>query len=118
MHELSICQGLLRQVQKIATDNNAQSVELIKLRIGGLSGVEPPLLERAFEIARAGTIASEAVLEIEEGPVVVKCRECGASSAVVVNRLLCEYCGDWRVSVTEGEELLLLSVEIETFNRE
>ena len=114
MHELSICQGLLRQVQQVATDNNARSVELIRLRIGGLSGVEPPLLERAFEIARAGTIASEAVLEIEEGPVVVKCRECGASSAVAVNRLICQYCGEWRVTVTEGEELLLLSVEIET----
>ena len=114
MHELSICQGLLRQVQQVATDNNARSVELIRLRIGGLSGVEPPLLERAFEIARAGTIASEAVLEIEEGPVVVKCRECGASSAVAVNRLVCQYCGEWRVNVIEGEELLLLSVEIET----
>ena len=114
MHELSICQGLIRQVQQVAADNNARSVELIRLRIGGLSGVEPPLLERAFEIARAGTVASEAELEIEEGPVVVKCRECGASSAVPVNRLICEYCGDWRVTVTEGEELLLLSVEIET----
>ena len=114
MHELSICQGLLRQVQQVAADNNARSVELIRLRIGGLSGVEPPLLERAFEIARAGTIASEAVLEIEEGPVVVRCRECGASSAVAVNRLICQYCGEWRVTVTEGEELLLLSVEIET----
>jgi hydrogenase nickel incorporation protein HypA/HybF len=118
MHELSVCQGLLRQVRQIAADNNGQSVTLIKLRIGGLSGVEPPLLERAFEIARAGTIAAQAELEIEAGPVVVKCRECGASSAVTVNRLLCETCGDWRVTVTEGEELLLLSVEIETFDRE
>ena len=114
MHELSICQGLLRQVEKIAAENSARSVELIRLRVGGLSGVEPPLLKRAFEIARAGTIASEAELEIEEGPVVVKCQDCGASSAVAVNRLLCQYCGDWRVNVTEGEELLLLSLEIET----
>jgi hydrogenase nickel incorporation protein HypA/HybF len=113
MHELSICQGLIRQVQQVAADNNARSVELIRLRIGGLSGVEPPLLERAFEIARAGTLASEAELEIENGPVVVKCRDCGASSAVAVNCLLCRQCGDWRVTVTEGEELLLLSVEIE-----
>jgi hydrogenase nickel incorporation protein HypA/HybF len=44
---------------------------------------------------------------------VVKCRQCGASSAVTVNRLLCQTCGDWRVFVIEGEELLLLSIEIE-----
>jgi hydrogenase nickel incorporation protein HypA/HybF len=113
MHELAICQGLLSQVRKVALENNATSVELIRLRVGGLSGVEPPLLQRAFEIARAGTIAERAELEIEEGPVVVKCQECGASSAVPVNNLVCQYCGEWRVNVTEGEELLLLSVEIE-----
>jgi hydrogenase nickel incorporation protein HypA/HybF len=113
MHELSICQSLIRQVQQVAADNNTQSVTLIRIRVGGLSGVEPPLLERAFEIARAGTVAAEAELEIEDGPVVVKCKDCGASSAAAINRLLCQYCGDWRVTVTEGEELLLLSVEIE-----
>ena len=79
-----------------------------------LSGVEPSLLHSAFEIARAGTIASEAVLEIEDGPIVVKCQECGASSAAKPNRLLCQYCGEWRVNVVEGEELLLLSLDIET----
>ena len=112
MHELSVCQGLMRQVQQIAADNRAKAVEKILLRVGGLSGVEPPLLQRAFEIARSGTIAEEAELEIENGPVVVKCQECGASSAVPVNRLVCQYCGDWRVNVTEGEELILLSVEL------
>jgi len=113
MHELSVCQGLMRQVEQVAAQNHARSVELIRLRIGGLSGVEPSLLQHAFEIARAGTIASEAELEVETGPIVVKCQECGASSAAKANRLLCEYCGEWRVNVVEGEELLLLSVEIE-----
>jgi hydrogenase nickel incorporation protein HypA/HybF len=114
MHELSVCQGLMRQVEQVAASNNAKSVEKILLRVGGLSGVEPSLLMHAFEIARAGTIASEAVLEIEDGPIVVKCQECGASSAAKPNRLLCQYCGEWRVNVVEGEELLLLSLEIET----
>jgi hydrogenase nickel incorporation protein HypA/HybF len=114
MHELSICQGLMRQVERVAADNNARSVERILLRVGELSGVEPSLLQSAFEIARAGTVASEAELEIETGSVVVKCQECGASSAAKANRLLCQYCGEWRVNVVEGEELLLLSVDIET----
>lgn len=112
MHELSLCQGLLRQVEKVAAQHQASGVEKIVLRVGGLSGVEPPLLQRAFEVARMGTLAERAVLVIERGPVVVRCRQCGGSCAVPVNRLLCTYCGDWRVSVTEGEELLLLSVEL------
>jgi hydrogenase nickel incorporation protein HypA/HybF len=112
MHELSVCQGLLRQVEKVATEKGATSVDRILLRIGGLSGVEPPLLERAFEIARMGTLAEEATLEIEEGPVVVKCQDCGGSSVVPVNRLVCAYCGEWKVNVTEGEEMLLLSLDL------
>ena len=114
MHELSVCQGLMRQVQQIAYDNQAKAVDLIRLRVGGLSGIEPSLLAHAFEIARAGTVAAEAELEIEQGPIVVKCQECGASSVVPANRLICEFCGEWRVNVTEGEELMLMSLEIET----
>jgi hydrogenase nickel incorporation protein HypA/HybF len=114
MHELSVCQGLMRQVEQIAAAHGASAVERIVLQIGGLSGVEPPLLERAFEIARAGTVAAAAELEIQTGPVVVECRECGGKSAVPPNRLLCTYCGEWKVKVVEGEELLLLTVELDT----
>ena len=103
----------MRQVEQIAAAHGASAVERIVLQIGGLSGVEPPLLERAFGIARAGTVAAQATLEIRSGPVVVECRECGGRSAVPPNRLLCEYCGEWRVQVVEGEELLLLSVELD-----
>ena len=113
MHELSVCQGLLRQVGKIAAENGAAAVSKIVLRIGKLSGVEPPLLAHAFEVARMGTVAENAELVMEEGGVVVKCQECGGSSAVPVNRLVCTYCGTWKVNVTEGEEMLLLSLEIE-----
>jgi len=112
MHELSVCQDLMRQVAKVAADNDASAVERIVLQIGELSGVEPPLLQRAFSIARAGTVAEHAELEIRTGPVVVHCLECGGRSAVPPNRLLCTYCGEWRVRVVEGEELLLLSVEM------
>jgi hydrogenase nickel incorporation protein HypA/HybF len=113
MHELSVCQGLMQQVEQVAAAHGAAAVERIVLQIGGLSGVEPTLLERAFEIARAGTVASGAELEIRTGPVVVQCRECGGRSAVPPNRLICNYCGEWRVRVVEGEELMLLTVELD-----
>jgi hydrogenase nickel incorporation protein HypA/HybF len=113
MHELSICQSLLQRVERVAADNGARAVERICLRIGGLSGVEPTLLERAFEVARLGTRAERAELRIEGGPIIVRCRACGGSSTVPPNRLLCADCGDWQVTVTEGEELTLLSVDLE-----
>jgi hydrogenase nickel incorporation protein HypA/HybF len=114
VHELSVCQGLLRQVDRIAAENAARAVDRIVLRVGALSGVEPDLLTHAFDIARMGTVAENAVLEIERGPVTVRCRQCGGSGEVPSNRLLCPACGDWRVEVTGGEDLLLLSLDLET----
>jgi hydrogenase nickel incorporation protein HypA/HybF len=112
MHELSICQGLMTKVEQVARENGATSVETIFLSVGPLSGVEPPLLKRAFEIARLGTIAESAELEIQTGPIMVECNECGASSEVRLYHLVCGSCGNWRVRVTQGEELLLLSLEL------
>ena len=112
MHEMSICQGLMDQVERIAGEQRARSVDSIVLSIGPLSGVEPDLLSRAFEIARLQTVAENAVLEIRTGPVVVECRSCGARGEAKVNRLLCPSCGDWQVDLLEGDELLLLRLEV------
>jgi hydrogenase nickel incorporation protein HypA/HybF len=114
VHELSVCQGLLRQVDKVAAEHEARSVSRILLRVGALSGVEPDLLTHAFDIARMGTLAENAALEIERGAVTVRCRQCGTRGEVPSNRLVCPHCGDWRVDVTGGEELLLLSLDLET----
>ena len=118
MHELAVCQGLINEAERIARDEGASQVDNIVLSIGPLSGVEPPLLERAFEIARMGTMAEKAILEIQSGPIVVKCRICGNSGEVRSNRLLCQNCGDWRVSVEQGEEMLLLRLELSGIGEE
>jgi len=112
MHEMSICQALMDQVEQIAIEKGASRVDSIVLSIGPLSGVEPELLSRAYEISRAGTVAENAELEIETGPIMVECRKCGASGEAGVSRLVCPSCGDWQVNLTQGDELLLLRLEV------
>jgi hydrogenase nickel incorporation protein HypA/HybF len=82
------------------------------LSIGALSGIEPDLLAHAFSIARAGTLAEEAVLEIDHLPARVRCRRCGAESETEPNALICPACGNWQVEVIGGEEMLLSSLEL------
>ena len=84
------------------------------MSIGPLSGVEPRLLEHAYPLAAAGTMAEHARLVVRAVPVKVRCRSCGVESEAIPNRLLCGACDDWQVDVTAGEELLLQRVEIET----
>ena len=112
MHELSICQSLLSEVARAAAANDATEVNRIAVAIGPLSGVDASLLVRAFEVARMGTIAAHAELEIETMPAVVWCKECEIETPVAANALLCGRCGTWQVELRSGAELLLKRVEL------
>lgn len=111
MHELSICQGILQQVESLAARHNAASVLVIKVAIGPLAGVEPQLLAQAFPLAAAGSLAANAVLEIEALPIRVRCQQCGAETQATANRLVCGQCGHWQTTLLSGDEMLLASVE-------
>ena len=114
MHELSVCQALIEQVERVARENDASRVVSIVITVGPLSGVEPQLLEHAYPLAAAGTIAENATLTVETVPVRVRCRTCGAETEASPNRLVCGACGDWQADVTSGEEMILTRVEIES----
>ena len=113
MHELAICQSLMDQVETIAQERNAQCVISIVVAMGPLSGVEAQLLKNAYPIASAGTIAEDAELVIEHLPVKVRCTQCGSESNALPNKLICKQCGDWRTTLISGDELMLMSVELE-----
>ena len=114
MHELAICQALINQVESIAAERNAGSVSLIVVGMGPLSGVEEQLLKNAYPIASAGTVAENAKLVIENLPIKVRCNECGTESIALPNKLTCKQCGNWQTQLISGDELMLMSVELET----
>jgi hydrogenase nickel incorporation protein HypA/HybF len=113
MHELSICQGLIKQVENLARAHRALRVNRVRLQLGPLCGVEAALLEQAFLIARAESLASAAVLEIDTLPIRVRCRSCAAETEATSNRLICGDCGDWHTELLQGDEMLLSSLELE-----
>jgi len=112
MHELSVCQSMLSQVEEIARNERASAVTVVVIRIGPLSGVEAELLKQAFPIACAGGLAEGAELRVEHLPIRVLCLECGAETEARANRLLCGACGDYRTRLLSGDEMLLVSVEL------
>ena len=112
MHELAICQGLLSEIGRVAAAHGADELTKIVIAIGPLSGVEPQLLERAFSVARVGTVAHRASLQIETSPVTVWCKTCEIETKVASNALLCGTCGTWQVQLKSGDELLLKRLEL------
>ncbi len=112
MHELSLCMALMSQVERIARERQAGRVERIELQLGPLSGAEAALLQSAWPLASAGTIAEGAALAITPAAVRVACSRCGEVSQARPNRLLCGSCGDYRTRLVSGDELLLSRVEL------
>ncbi len=118
MHELSIARALVAQATRAARAHGGGRIRQIRVSIGPLSGVEPPLLARAFTQAREGTLAAAAELAIETPPVRVSCPDCGAETAATVNRLICADCGNRRVTLASGDELLLLGLDLDPHEEE
>ena len=116
MHELAVCQALIGQVTDVARKENAAAVSDIYVSVGPLSGVEGPLMQNAFPIAAAGTVADAATLHLDATPIRVRCEECGTESEVKMNRLVCARCGDWRTTLISGDELLLQRVVLGEIN--
>jgi hydrogenase nickel incorporation protein HypA/HybF len=112
MHELAVCRALVAQVDAIARGRAAR-VHAVHVGIGPLAGVDTNLMAHAYASATAGTAAQGSLLSIEAKPLRVRCRSCGHEGAALPNDLTCTACGDWRTQLLSGDELLLLSVELE-----
>ncbi|MBI5462730.1 MAG: hydrogenase maturation nickel metallochaperone HypA [Gammaproteobacteria bacterium] len=113
MHELSVCQALVRQLDEIVQRERAIRITQVVVRIGPLSGVEAQLLRQAYPVASAGTPAAHAELILETLPIRVACESCGAETNATANRLICGVCGDYHTRLLSGDELLLAQVELE-----
>jgi Zn finger protein HypA/HybF (possibly regulating hydrogenase expression) len=113
MHELSVAQALVEQLDAIVRERHADAAISFRVRIGPLSGVMPELLTSAFSLAAAGSAVEQAAMELVQAPVRVRCQTCGAETEAAMNRLLCGACGDWHTQLISGDELILESVELQ-----
>ncbi len=113
MHELSIVANLFEILDEQAKEKEAKKIITVKLKVGKLSGVVPEFLETAFDVYKKETIAEGAMLKIEEVPLRVKCRRCGAETIKDDFIFVCSSCGSRELETLSGTELLLEKIEME-----
>ena len=114
MHEISIAESILEIAQQQARAQNARSIQLIKLRLGEFTTLVREALEFAFEIARQGTMAEFARLQIETVSIVVRCAVCNKATQPAAGLcLICTVCG-FPMEIVSGEELQIEYIEVET----
>jgi hydrogenase nickel incorporation protein HypA/HybF len=110
MHEYSIVQALFREIERATAEAGGTSVHRIELCIGELSGVDPELLQFAFEGFREDTICAAARLEIRRAPATWSCGSCGAPRGAKAP-LQCGCGGSMKLS--GGDEIMLERLELE-----
>ncbi len=111
MHEYSIVQALLDRVLTEARNRNATAVHHLKVSIGELSGVEPELLDAAYQMLREPTICAGADLEIVPVAALWVCPGCGNAIARG-EPLQCPDCA-LPARLKQGQEILLERIEME-----
>jgi hydrogenase nickel incorporation protein HypA/HybF len=111
VHEWSIVESLLAEVEREAARRDARAVHRIHVRIGALAGVEIPLLTAAYETFRARTRCERAELRVESVPARWSCPRCGREPAPG-EMLRCRDCGV-PARLDAGDEIVLERIELE-----
>lgn len=65
MHEFSLMADLMRKIEQVAADNNADRVTRVRVWLGALSHITPEHFREHFEDGTRGTVAEGAELEVE-----------------------------------------------------
>ncbi len=113
MHEESLMRSLLRQVEELAQQHHARAVEEIEVEVGPLSGVEPLLLQDAFERLKDEFFWPRAELSVLQVGLDVLCQSCQSESQLQDFRFVCHQCGSTSLKILRGDAFRLLNVRMQ-----
>jgi len=113
MHEYSIVQSLVESCEEHAKKNNASKVTKVVIKVGVMSGVEPHLLQEAFETFKEGTICDGCGFVMNIQKVKIECNTCDIISELEQNEYCCPKCESIDIKIIDGEDMFLMQLELE-----
>jgi len=113
MHEISLCESILRVVEEHAAKQNYQKVTAVWLEVGALAGVEVEALQFGFDVVMKKSIAEDARLEIINVPGQAMCLQCMKNVKISQRFDACPVCGAYQLQVNAGDVLRVKELEVE-----
>jgi len=113
MHEMSLCEGVLKVLEEQARQQAFQRVKTVWLEIGDLAGVEKEAMRFGFDVVMKGSLADGARLEIIDIPGQAWCMQCMKPVTIRQRFDPCGECGGHQLQVTGGDELRVKELEVE-----
>ena len=110
MHELGICDALLKMVRNIVREEELEVIERITVEVGSLSGVVPAYMSDCWEAVTDGTELEGVEFVVEELEGTARCMDCGEEFPADVNRLRCPKCNGEKLMPLTGRDLTLKEI--------
>lgn len=112
MHEYSIVQALIDQCEVYAK-NESGSITKVFVKIGVMSGVEPDLLQNAFNVFKDNTVCQNAQLQLDLQELIIFCDHCKREFELKKREYCCPECQSINIDIIDGEEMYLMRLELE-----
>jgi len=114
MHEMSLVQGLLGQLQSLATKHKKSKVISVSMEIGPFSGVVIDSFQFGFDIlSKEDALTKNAELKIISPAAIFRCCGCGKQIKEEQRPDSCPHCSETLFSPEGSDDLILLQVEME-----
>ncbi|MEL6717418.1 MAG: hydrogenase maturation nickel metallochaperone HypA [Bacteroidota bacterium] len=108
MHEISLVRNVFNTLEAEFSKEELDSMEVIDMKIGLLSNVEPILMQNAFQAVTTAEEKYQTVqLNIELIPIEIYCASCDCNSTIEHYKFACAICGKPNNNVVKGTELLI-----------
>jgi hydrogenase nickel incorporation protein HypA/HybF len=111
MHELGITENIIAIALEQA---KGAKIRRLTLEIGQLSAIAPESIQFCFDVCSQGTMLEGATLEIIFIAGRGVCQDCGEQIPMELPFALCSGCGSRQIKITQGQELTLKTLEIES----
>lgn len=112
MHELSLCEGMIELLQEQAKANHFNQIKRIQLEVGRLSCVEPEALLFSFDVVAKGSIAENAILDIDEISGQGWCDQCTSEITIEQRFDPCPLCDHYPLEIRQGDKMRIKYVEV------
>lgn len=114
MHELGLCDAMLKMMDQILENDGSAAcrVRRVVLEIGELSGVVPHFMEESWKAVTDRTLYADVQLDICTVPGYADCLDCGAHLRPVQSGFRCPECGGGKLKPASGTDMTIQSIEV------
>ena len=110
MHELGLCDAMLKMIRGIAEENGLDGINSVTVEIGSLSGVMPNFMTDCWEAVVDGTEYSDTELIVETVMGEAECLDCGKVFEADLESLVCPECGGRKLTPISGRDMTIKEI--------